>query len=48
MNAAPEEKFCIEDVSSETITEADDDVVMKISDRLLEQHMQAYTALANA
>ena len=48
MNATPEEKIYFEDVSSETITNADDDAVMKISDRLLDQHMKAYTALANA
>ena len=48
MNAVLEEKLYIEDVSQEISEKADDDLVMRISDRLLEQHMKAYTALANA
>lgn len=48
MNAAPEEKIYIEDVSQETAENTDDDLVMRVSERLLEQHIKAYTALANA
>ena len=38
----------VQAVSREEYEDADFDEVMKISDRLIEQHKEAYTALANA
>ena len=38
----------VQGVSHEEYEDADFDEVMRISDRLIEQHREAYTALANA
>ena len=38
----------IQAVSREEYEDADFDEVMKISDRLIEKHREAYTALGNA
>ena len=49
MNAVLEEKYIdVQEVSREKYEYADFDEVMRISDRLIEQHREAYTALANA
>ncbi len=45
MNAVLEEK---RPLVQEEYEEADFEEIMKISDRLIKQHMEAYTALANA
>ena len=38
----------VQAVSREEYEDADFDEVMKLSDRLIEQHKEAYTALGNA
>lgn len=48
MNTVLEEKADIEDFAQEEYTPADHDEVMRVSERLLNQHREAYTALANA
>ncbi len=49
MNAVLEEKnFDVLEAAREEYEDADNEEVMKISERLLEKHKEAYTALANA
>ena len=49
MNAVLEEKdIDVQPLEHEEYEEADFEELMKISDRLIKQHMEAYTALANA
>ena len=49
MNAVIEEKeFDVREAVHEEYENANDEELMKISERLLEKHKEAYTALANA
>ena len=49
MNVAVEEKLSeVEAVGHEEYEDADFEEVMRLSSRLIEQHREAYTALANA
>ena len=49
MNVVLEEKdFDVREAVHEEYENANNDEVMKISERLLEKHKEAYTALANA
>ena len=49
MNAVLEEKeFDVREAVYEEYENANDEELMKISERLLEKHKEAYTALANA
>lgn len=49
MNAVLEEKdFDVRETLHEEYENANNKEVMKISERLLEKHKEAYTALANA
>ena len=43
-----EEEFDVLEAAREEYEDADNEEVMKISERLLEKHKEAYTALANA
>ena len=43
-----EEEFDVLEAAHEEYENADNEEVMKISERLLEKHKEAYTALANA
>ena len=47
MNAVKDERVYSDDVIQEDFSIADDEEIMRISDRLLEQHREAYIALAN-
>ncbi len=49
MNAVLKEKdFYVREPLHEEYENADNEEVMRISERLLEKHKEAYTALANA
>ena len=47
MNTVLEDELIVEDIVHEEYLTANDDDVVKISERLLEQHKEAYRALAN-
>ena len=48
MNTARDDDFDVQEAGHEEYEYADFDEVMRISDRLIEQHKEAYRALANA
>ena len=48
MNAVLDEQIYTENFMHDDFKNAADDEVMRISERLLEQHKEAYKALANA